>query len=137
MSMTRRALLAMLAFAGISACSDDHPSKPIDRSPFVRSFTASPDSLGPRDTALVVCDAVDPDGDPLYFDWITDARLRIQGAPGGVYLFNSRSGSQRFYIGHLRGSIDTGWVECTVRNLGGADQRRLFMFLHVDTTRAD
>ena len=136
--MTRQALLGMLAFGGISACGDDHASKPINRSPFIRSFTANPDSLGPRDTALVVCDAVDPDGDPLYFDWITDARLRIKGAPGGVYLFNSRSASQRFYIGVLHRSTDTGRVTCTVRdNLGGADQRRLFIFLHGDTTKAD
>ena len=133
-----RLLLAIFALGvGIAACGDDHALQPRNRPPAILSFTATPDSLGQTDTALVVCDTADPDGDSLFYDWITDARLRIKGAHAGVYLFNSRSSQQRFYIGILRAPIDTGWVECTVRdNLGGAAQSRLLIYLHSDTTHA-
>jgi hypothetical protein len=86
---------------------------------------------------LVVCNATDPDGDPLLYDWITDARLRIKDAPGKVYLFGSHSNTQRFYIGILSGPVDTGRVECTVRDLDGDDQGHLYIFLHSDTTMAN
>ena len=129
---------ALIIPASIGACGDHNSVTPKNHNPVMSSLLASPQVLGPSDSALVTCNASDPDGDRLVYDWVTDARLRIKGSPFGVYLFDSPNSSQVFYVGILRAAVDTAWIQCTVRDhRGGGDARILFLFLHADTAGAD
>jgi hypothetical protein len=71
---------------------------------------------------------MDPNGDTLVYDWITDARLRIKGAnpPGDTRLFNTFENSQIFYPTKL--AIDTVWVQCFARDRKGKSDAKLIIF---------
>ncbi|MBI5661450.1 MAG: hypothetical protein HZC46_04810, partial [Ignavibacterium album] len=74
------------------------------------------------------CNATDPDGDTLVYDWITDARLRINGAnpPDDRSLFNTFENSRIFYPTTL--AIDTVWVQCFARDRKGKSDAKLIIF---------
>jgi hypothetical protein len=76
---------------------------------------------------IVVCDATDPDGDTLVFDWNTDSRLTIKGvALGQTYRYNTFSSSQVFYYSFQIDPLDTAWVQCAARDRkGGSDTRTI------------
>jgi hypothetical protein len=66
--MTARALSAAAALVLLSACGDEGPMGPdSNRAPEIRSVTVSPPVIPLGGTATVRVDALDPDGDPLFF----------------------------------------------------------------------
>jgi len=115
-------LLALTA--SIGACGSDDPTQPPhNNDPTIISLTTFPNAIGPGDSAIVVCNAKDPDGDPLVYDWITDGRLKVKGAlPGETRLYNTVSNSQLFYYGLAAMPPDTAWILCYARDdKGGSD----------------
>lgn len=121
----RRALTLALVFsASAAACGHDNPVTPNNRSPAISSLTAFPTAIGPGDSAIVICQATDPDGNALVYDWLTDGRLIIKGNQSNdPELYNSPYNTQVFYHGPVS-PFDSAWVECTVRDgKGGADVR--------------
>ncbi len=110
----------VLVFAG---CGVKTPLQPVNRSPVVQSLVAFPSVLAPGDSAVIVCSATDPDGEPIVFDWRTDCRLLLKDSNGGS-AYNRSSNSIVVYVGTCGLTpLDTGWVNCEVRDGrgGGAD----------------
>jgi hypothetical protein len=98
----------------------------------IDALAALPDTIGPSDSTIVVCSARDPDGDPLVFDWQTDARLNIQGTPTwNKYLNEQPSPRHTFYNANIPNPInDSAWVYCSARDLrGGGFGRHVFIIL--------
>jgi len=134
--MTRRKtrqvlpLTALLAVCA-GACGSDNLVQPVNGRPVILSLTAFPSAIGPTDSAIVVCDAMDPDADSLLYDWITDSRLTIKGArPGDHSLYSTRGSSRVFYRGTVVPVSDTAFVQCMVRDdRGGVDGRIVLIIL--------
>ena len=125
-------ILALSLGLCVGACGNDNPVKPVNRSPVILSLTAFPSSLGPTDSAVVICNAIDANADTLVYDWFTDARLTIKGArPGEDFLYNTRENFRILYRGNVTPVNDTAWVQCIVRDRrGGADGRIVNIILH-------
>lgn len=124
-------IIIFTSFLSLFFSCDDNPvdSKPENRRPVILSLTVFPEVIGPSDSAIVVCNAFDPDGDTLVYDWITDARLKIKGAlpPGDTRLFNTFENSRIFYP--TQQAIDTVWVQCFARDRKGKSDAELVLFI--------
>ena len=133
---TKRDLLGFLPIlivlaATVGACSNDHnPVYPVNHRPIMLSLTALPTSIGPSDSVLVTCSAMDPDGDKLVFDWFAHPRLHIQGAIlGDPFLYESTN-SRLLYQDLNQTFVDTAWVRCQARDhRGGGATRRIPIIL--------
>jgi hypothetical protein len=115
-----------------NAAKPTYPEFPPNHSPVIDDLIAFPDTIAPSDSTVVMCSATDPDGDSLVYDWLTDARLIIQGAhAGNSYLNNQPSPRRAFYNANLPNPInDSAWVYCDVRDLrGGGADRHVFIIL--------
>jgi hypothetical protein len=129
--LLRSQLAAIFLVFSIGACGDKSPTAPVNHNPVISSVLLFPRTIGPADSAIVVCNATDPDGDSLVYDWETSADLRIKGAPYTVYLFNTTSNSRIFYYNTPPTPTDTAMIWCHVRDLkGGVDGRLLLLPLH-------
>ena len=115
--------LLVLGAVLMSACNGASPTAPTTtkHAPLIRSLRCFPATIGPGDSAIVICDAFDQDGDSLRYDWISDARLRLAGAPPGeTHVLASRSNSQVVYYGTPIDPSDTGFVQCIVNDFNGS-----------------
>lgn len=111
------AILTLALGVLAAACDTARSVRPLNVSPVVLSLVAFPTTIGPGDSAIVVCSATDADGDTVVFDWDSDCRLVKMGRPGGGPLYNSHSGALVVYAGACaRAPADTGWVRCFVRD---------------------
>ena len=118
-------ILAIAIGVSAAACDDDNPVKPRNRDPIISSLIAFPSVINRGDSILVICEASDPDGDVLVYDWLTDGRLQIKGnQPGDSDLYNSPSKTQIFYHA-VASTLDSAWVECTVRDGKGGNDVQL------------
>lgn len=109
----------------IIGCNDNPvDGKSENRSPVILSLTVFPEVVKPNDSLIVICNAMDPDGDTLVYDWITDGRLRIKGT-NNSRLYHTTENSRVFYPkGNINIPIDTLWVQCFTRDVkGGADAK--------------
>jgi hypothetical protein len=128
------ALLPILVMVGCSG-SRKPPSPPdllANHGPRIRALAVHPESIGPLDSSLIVCTATDVDGDTLVYDWNTDGRLRIKGAPSwSTRLNNQLSDSVTVFNANLSNPInDSAWVNCAVRDRrGGGDVRLVHVLL--------
>lgn len=88
-----------------------------------------PDVIGPSDSAIVICEAIDPDGDTLVYDWITDARVRIKGSQY-FWLYHTSENTRIFYPTNINNvPVDTLWVQCIVRDVKGGATDGLVLFM--------
>jgi hypothetical protein len=130
----RSLTLALLLCASVGGCADEptKPTKSQNRNPVIQTLIAFPTAIGPGDSTLVMCNATDPDGDALVYDWITDSRLVIQGKQAADHaLYDSPSSSHVFYHGPWPGLPDSAWVQCIVRDhKGGADGRLITILVN-------
>ena len=115
--------IVFLVFGVLSfdACKNDSVRPPENRNPIILSVTAFPDTISATDSVIVMCNAIDPDGNALVYDWFTDSRLRIKGEPvdEGI-LYNTHENFHVFYAAHVNVPVDTAWVSCEVRDgIGG------------------
>jgi len=109
------AMRGLCVLTCLSSCGTKTPLEPVNRDPAVQSLFAFPASIPPGDSAVVVCHATDPDGDPVLFDWTSDCRLIKQGDHGGTVY--SRGNTLVVYAGACASApVDTGWVSCEVRD---------------------
>lgn len=116
----RAVALALVLAACAAACDMSTPLQPVNRSPVIQSLVAFPTSIGPGDSAIVVCGATDPDGDTLVFDWSSDCRLAKQGDVLGEFTLYERGRSMVVYAGTCsRAPVDTGWISVEVRDHRG------------------
>ena len=121
-----RLLLPMLGLCGLaclSSCGTKTPLQPVNRSPVVHSLIAFPTTISPGDSAVVVCHATDPDGDPVVFDWTSDCNLIKRDYPNSFTLYNQGNTLVVYPGTCVKAPLDTGWVSCQVRDGrgGGAD----------------
>ena len=104
-------LCAVLCAPG---CGSKTPLEPINRSPVVQSLLVFPTTIGPGDSAIIVCTATDPDGDTVVYDWYSGGGLRTSyGFPAFNRYDNTlvvRPGS------NITAPLDTAWVYCEVRD---------------------
>ena len=117
----QRAVALLLALAAcVAACDMGTPLQPTNRSPVIQSLVAFPATIGPGDSAIVVCGATDPDGDTLVYDWSSDCRLVMQGNTRGSFTAFERGRSMVVYAGTCnRTPVDTGWISVEVRDHRG------------------
>lgn len=115
----------------ISGCKDDTVSgKPLNRNPIIFSLAVFPDVISMADSAIVMCNAIDPDGDTLVYDWITDSRLKIKGAFANERsLYHTHENSRIFYPDWITTQIDTPWVQCIVRDVKGGVAAKVITFI--------
>jgi hypothetical protein len=102
-----------------------------NRKPVIFSVTVFPDIVKPGDSLIVVCNAYDPDGDTLVYDWITDARVKIKGTNSEQdWLYNTYENFQVLYPNNLNNiPVDTLWVQCFARDGKGESDNKLIFFL--------
>lgn len=112
--------LVLGAVLWMSGCAAKTPLEPVDRSPVVQSLLAFPSSIGPGDSAIVMCVATDPDGDQLVFDWTSNCQLLKQGESASSPTVFSRGNTLVVYVGSCaQAPLDVGWVSCDVRDRRG------------------
>ena len=118
-------MAALLLLLLVGACKKGHITGPPplqNHNPQILSLWAFPNSIGPTDSMVVVCQASDEDGDSLVYDWFTDSRFIIAGNnPSDHDLYNSPFNFHVFYRNYVSQTDTTAWVQCIVRDgLGGA-----------------
>jgi hypothetical protein len=122
----------------IIGCNDNpaDDGKTQNRNPVILSVTIFPQVVAPSDSLIVICNAVDPDGDTLVYDWysLSGSIVRIKGArPGAFVLYNTPENSRIFYAPDSQYVVapqDTFGLECAVRDLrGGTDVSGLLRFI--------
>ena len=119
-AVQRATALALALAACVAACDPTTPLEPVNRSPVVQSLVAFPTTIGPGDSAIVVCGATDSDGDTLVYDWSSDCRMLKKGDTWGDFTIFGRGRSMVVYAGACnRAPVDTGWVTCDVRDQRG------------------
>jgi hypothetical protein len=75
--MEYRITLIIFMIFSLNGCNDNPVEvKSENRSPIIFSLIVFPDIIGPTDSAIVICNAIDPDGDTLVYDWITDGKSK-------------------------------------------------------------
>ena len=115
------AIAVMLAGA---SCDPAIPLVPTNHDPVATGLTVFPTTLGVGDSAIVVCNATDVDGDTLMYDWSSDCRMLKTGHVTGDLTISTFDHALVVHAGPCnRAPTDTGWVRCFVRDLrgGGAD----------------
>jgi len=127
-----RVLLAtLLVAATVVACDDNPVAPPANRRPTILSLTVFPGDIASTDSAIVICNAMDPDADTLAYDWITDGRLNIKGAVSGQhFLYNTYSNSIIIFPNVVNSPIDTAWMQCYARDRKGmSDNRKVYLVI--------
>ena len=129
----KQLILLVYMLLTIIGCEDNSTDtkKSENHSPTILSLLVFPDIVGSQDSVIVICNAFDPDGDTLVYDWISDAKLRIKGAnpPSDSRLFNTFEDSRIFYP--TQRAIDTVWVQCFARDRKGKSINEIVRFLVV------
>lgn len=114
---------------GVGSCDTARSVRPTNRSPVIQSLVVFPTTIGPGDSAIVLCMATDPDGDTLVYDWFSDCRIVKKGSSphSGGSLNNQYDPGIVVYPGQcMDAPIDTGWISCGVRDRrGGGSYARI------------
>ena len=124
-------VLIILVFLHIICCNEN-PVKSENHQPIIFSLIVFPDVICVQDSAVVICNAFDSDGDTLVYDWITDGRLQIKDGQGdGHFLYNTYENSRIVYSKNInnRPPIDTVWVQCFARDQKGKSDVKLVLFI--------
>ena len=121
MKFNMKQLIIPMAILLLNINCDDNPVdvKHENRNPVILSLTVFPDTINPSDSAIVICNAMDPDGDTLVYDWYTDGKSRIKGAPSyqDWILYNTFENWCTIFPKNLNNKpIDTLWIECQARD---------------------
>jgi len=129
--MKKLILLMMVMLLTINC--DENPVKPENHNPIIFSLVAFPEIVNPNDSLIVICNAIDPDGDTLVYDWYTTGLVGIKGAfPGVPARFNTHENSQIFYAPDsisVMAPQDTFWIVCAARDGIGGQVSKLINFI--------
>ena len=125
-------LLYFILLLSLNNC-DDNPVKTENRNPVILSLTVFPEVVKPNDSLIVICNATDPDGDTLVYDWITSGVVRIKGAIGDDnFLYNTYENSRIFYAPdstHVSAPQDTFRIQCFARDRKGKSDAEIVFFI--------
>jgi hypothetical protein len=135
--MLSRSVLAscIAVFALSGACDSSKPTAPPqNRDPVINGASVAPSVVPVGDSALMICNASDPDGDAIVFDWYADGRFLLKDAPDGVTRYSSPSDSQVVYYVRAVARLDTARIFCYARDRRGGEAGVLIEFLLRDTT---
>ena len=133
--LSRRALACFLAaFAVSGACASKPTAPPQNRDPVISGASVNPSVLSLGDSALMICNASDPDGDALVFDWYANGRFILKDAPDTVSRFSVPTDSQIIYYVYATAPLDTARIFCYARDRRGGEAGVLIRFLLRDTT---
>jgi hypothetical protein len=127
--------IAVVVLGVLFGCKDSpvNSEKPKNHSPAISSLVVFPEVVRPSDSLVVICNANDPDGDALVYDWYTTGVVRIKGAhPNELALYNTYENSRIFYAPdsmHVAAPQDTFWVACGTRDGKGGMDVRLILFI--------
>src|ERR1051325_4277255 len=142
--MLSRSVLAscIAVFALSGACDSSKPTAPPqNRDPVINGASVAPSVVPVGDSALMICNASDPDGDAIVFDWYADGvdwyadgRILQKDAPDGVTRYSSPSDSQVVYYVRAVARLDTARIFCYARDRRGGEAGVLIEFLLRDTT---
>ena len=113
----RLRVATVLFVMSVMACGCGNPVQPSNHNPVVLSLAVFPAAIDPGDSAIVICEASDPDGDSLRYDWFTDGTLDIRGEPSVHIEYNTTTNYEVFY--HSTSTPDTTAIRCEVRDLRG------------------
>jgi hypothetical protein len=117
--MKKIIVLIAITLLIIIGCEED-PVQPENHQPIIFSLTAFPEVVGPSDSVIVICNAMDPDADTLVYDWLTDGKSRIKGADVNDHmLYHTYENSRVFYPKLNFALPDTLWVLCDARDVKG------------------
>jgi hypothetical protein len=130
--MKKTILLIMILLLNIKCNNNPVEVKQENREPVILSVTVFPEIVKPHDSLIVICNAYDPDGDTLVYDWITTGVVRIKGAFGDDFsLYNTYENSRIFYAPdslHVSSPKDTFWVQCFARDRKGKSTAKIIHF---------
>ena len=128
--MKKYLLIIAITFLIIFGCEDD-PVKPENNQPIIKSLTAFPDVVGVQDSVIIICNAYDPDGDTVVYDWITDGRVKIKGSRAYEhFLYHTYENSRIVYpTQYVNLPVDTLWVQCMVRDVKGGSVGSIVRFV--------
>ena len=118
-------IVAALLMLGIVGCNDNPVKPKQDHNPVVLSVTVFPQVVKPSDSVIVICKAMDPDGDSLVYDWFAYGGARIKGAGAEEWmLYNMHENFHIFYApdsAHVSAPLDTMAIHCDARDgIGGS-----------------
>lgn len=125
-------ILILITLLLNTTCSNENPIKSENQSPIILLLSVSPNLIYTQDSAIVLCNAFDPDGDTLVYDWITDGRLKIKEGQGdGHFLYNTYENSRTVYSKSLsnRPDVDTVWVQVFARDRKGKSDFEIVRFI--------
>jgi hypothetical protein len=131
----KKAILLLLSTVLLAQNNcDDNPVKPENHHPVILSLTVFPDVIGPLDSVIVICNAMDPDGDTLVYDWITDGKSRIKGTDYPDWSqYNTFENWRVVYPKNLNNvPIDTCWVQVFARDRKGKSVAELVSFVLIN-----
>ena len=129
--MRQSILLIAIMLISMSSCNENPvDNKKENRSPEILSLVVFPEIVNPSDSLIVICNATDPDGDSLFYDWYADGIIKIKGGrPGLPVLFNTDENSRIFFAPdskYVSAPQDTFSIECAVRDgIGGQISERI------------
>jgi len=116
----RVVVLALILAVSAGACGNDDPVGPQNHNPVITSLTAFPNVIGRDDSVIVICTSTDPDRDTLVYDWFTDGRLYVKGAPlYDHFLYQTYEPTRVFYPAYVDSPTDTAFVQCNTRDRRG------------------
>lgn len=129
MNFNKSTSFILLIIVFLSIGCDDNSIKPENENqrPVIFSLTVFPDVIGPQDSAIIICNAFDPDGDTLVYDWITDGKSKIKGTIfDELFLYNTFENYRVVYPKNLNNvPIDTLWIQCFARDQKGMSDNGL------------
>jgi len=114
----------------IIKCNEETPTQYQNNSPEILSLNIFPSHVHPKDSFFVFCDAIDPDGDTLVYDWLQSGLLKIKGTDW-PYLYHQSENFQVFFAPDtIYAQLDTFWVKCGVRDVkGGGDIELVYVYV--------
>jgi len=130
--MKLKQLILIIAILLLTINCDENPVKPENHNPIIFSLVAFPEIVDPNDSLIVICNAIDPDGDTLVYDWITSGVVRIKGAIGDEnFLYNTYENYRVFYApdsNHVSAPKDTFRIQCFARDGKGKSKDEIVLF---------
>lgn len=126
-------LLLLILLFNCFNCNKESPVQPKNHNPEILSLDVFPDVVGPSDSVIVICEAIDPDGDTLVYDWITSGVVRIKGAfSDDHFLYHTSENTRIFYAPdslHVTAPQDTFWIQCFARDVKGGSAAGIVLFI--------
>lgn len=125
-------ILSIMVF-NITNCSKENVVQPQveNHRPEILSLIVFPEVIGLNDSIIVICEAIDPDGDTLVYDWVTDGRVKIKGAFADEHwLYHTYQNSRVFYPkNNVNLPIDTLWIQSFARDGKGKSADGIVFFV--------